>query len=137
MTKTELKVYAQQTYDKAIANHRFVRYERLNTCQAHYVEVGNAVILKSYNTIVAIYNKTVGTLYVFDYYSATTVQHINKFARLLEWDRITYLYKRSDGILEISTGRHRCDEAFFKPSKVEWENLYRFDFSMEITSKWD
>lgn len=136
MTRTELMIYAQQTYDKAILNHKFIRYERLNACQAHYVDTGISVILKSYDTVVAIYNRIIGTLYVFDRYSATTAQHINKFARLFNWDRITYLYKRSDGILEISTSRHICGKAF-KPSKDEWENLYKFDFSMEITSRWD
>lgn len=48
MTRTELMIYAQQTYDKALTTHKFNRYERLYTCQAHYVDVGNSVILKSY-----------------------------------------------------------------------------------------
>lgn len=136
MTRNELKIYAQQTYDKALSTHKFNKYERLNTCQAHYVDVGNSVILKSYSDIVAIFNKTVGTLYVFTYYSVTTAQHIAKFANMLEWDRIAYLYKRSDGVLEKSRdvlGSIR----YFKPSKNEWSNLYDYDFSMEITSLWD
>lgn len=136
MTRNELKIYAQQTYDKALSTHTFNRYERLNTCQAHYVDVGNSVILKSHNDIVAIFNKNVGTLYVFTHYSVSTDNHIAWFADMLEWDRITYLYKRFDGVLEKSRdalGGIRC----FKPSKNEWQKLYDYNFSMEITSLWD
>lgn len=136
MTRRELMIYAQQTNDKALSAHKFNRYERLNTCQAHYVDVGNSVILKSYNTVVAIFNKCVGTLYVFDYYSATTQQHISKFANMLDLDRITYLYMRSDGILEK---KRYClgNSGRFKPSKEAWKSLYEHDFSMEITTRWD
>ena len=136
MTKTELKIYAQQTYYKAVSTHKFNRYERLNTCQAHYLDVDNSVILKSYNTIVAIFNKNVGTLYVFDYYSATTQQHICKFAKMLDWDRITYLYERSDGVLE-KTLSYASEVLNFKPTKEEWKNLHDYDFSTEITTRWD
>lgn len=136
MTRNELKIYAKQTYDKALSTHKFNRYERLNTCQAHYLDVGNSVILKSYNTIVAIFNKTVGSLYVFDYYSATTQQHISKFANMLDWDRIVYLYKRSDGILEKRVNSLGRVEGF-KPPKFAWEALVKYDFSMEITNRWD
>lgn len=137
MTRTELKIYAEQTFDKAVSLHKFNRYERLNTCQAHYVDVGNVVILQSYSSIVAIYNKIVGTLYVLDYYSATTQQHISKFANMLGWDRIAYLYKRSDGVLEK---RYNCLDGtydYLKPFKKTWENLVKYDFSMEITNRWD
>lgn len=136
MTKTELKNYAQQTYDKAVSTHKFNRYERLNTCQAHYLDVGNSVILTSHSTIVAIFNKTVGTLYVLDYYSATTQQHISKFAKTLDWDRITYLYKRSDNVLEKGIDP-KGRVVGFKYPKSSWEILYKFDFSMEITNRWD
>lgn len=137
MTRNELKIYAQQTYDKALSTHKFNRYERLNTCQAHYLDVGNSVILKSYDTIVAIFNKTVGSLYVFDYYSATTQQHISKFAKMLDWDRISYLYKRSDSVIEK---RYNCLDGtydYLKPFKKSWENLVKYDFSMVITNRWD
>lgn len=137
MTRTELMIYAQQTYDKALATHKYNRHERLNTCQAHYVDVGNSVILKSYNTIVAIFNKVVGSLYVFDYYSATTQQHISKFAKMLDWDRISYLYKRSDSVIEKRYNFLDGTYDYLKPFKKSWENLVKYDFSMVITNRWD
>lgn len=83
-----------------------------------------------------MFNKTVGTLYVFDYYSSTTQQHIRKFSEMLEWDRIIYLYKRSDGVLE-KMRYYLGSNGYFKPYKHEWVILYDHDFSMEITTKWD
>lgn len=136
MTRIELMIYAQHKYDMALSKHTFNTYERLKTCQAHYVDVDNSVILKSYDTIVAIFNKRVGTLYVFNYYSATTVQHINKFADMLNWDRITYLYKRTDGVLEKRRNYLDWSIDYLKPFKKEWENLVKYDFSMAITYKW-
>lgn len=136
MTRTELMVYAQQTYDTAISNHRFIRFERLNKCKAHYVDCGTAVILKSYDTVVAIYHRRTGTLYVFDRYSTTTVQHVSKFIKMLKVYRITYLYERSDGVLEIVLP-YTQEVVWFKPTKQEWKNLQDYDFSMEITNRWD
>lgn len=135
MTRTELMIYARQEYDKAIANHTYKVYSQLNYCQAQYVDTGSSVILKSYNTIVAIYNKYVGTLYVFDYFSNTSQKHISKFAELLAWDRITYLYMRSDKVLEKSRYCNKTDT--YKPITGEWTNLFKHDFSMVITNRWE
>lgn len=135
MTRTELMIYAQQEYDKALSKHTYKEYNRLNNCQAHYVDTGKAVILKSYEKVVAIYNKMVGTIYVFDYFSNTTQQHIRKFSELLAWDRITYLYMRSDKVLEKSRCCNKVD--FYKPITNEWTNLFKHDFKMEITNRWN
>lgn len=136
MTRMELMIYAEHKYDMALSKHTFITYERLNSCQAHYVDLGSSVILKSYDTIVAIYHRKTGSLYVFNYYSATTSQHISKLAKKLRVFRIVYLYERSDGVIEkMMPGS--SDELKYKPTKQEWKNLHDFDFSMEITSKWD
>lgn len=116
-------IYAQHKYDMTLSKHTFNTYERLKTCQAHYVDVGNTVILKSYDSIVAIFNKRVGTFYVFNYYRATTVQHINKFADMLNWDRTTYLYKRSDRVLELRRNFLGWCIDHYKPSKEEWKKF--------------
>lgn len=136
MTRIELMNYAQQTYYKALSTHKFNRYERLNTCQAHYIDIGNVVILKSYNTVVAIYNKTVGSLYVFDYYSVTTQSHISKFVHMLDWDRIVYLYKRSDNVLERYLGSNGMLKEY-KVSGIARYKLETVDYSLEITNRWD
>lgn len=136
MTRTELMIYAKQEYDKALARHTYKEYSCLNQCQACYVDTGTAVILKSYDTIVAIFNKQVGSLYVFNYYSATTVRHICKFASMLEWDRIVYLYKRSDSVIEKFYNAYgQVKER--KIGKNYWDTLLDCDFTVYVTNRWD
>ena len=52
--------------------------------------------LRSYNTIVALYNTYTDTVYVLGYWSSTTAQHIAKWIRRLDAQHIYYLYHRSD-----------------------------------------
>ena len=52
---------------------------RVHKCQAWFKDYGVYVALKSYNTIVAIYDKSERILYSFGRYSRTTYQHIRKF----------------------------------------------------------
>lgn len=135
MTRTQLMIYAQQEYDKALSKHTYKEYARLNKSQAYYVDTGIAIILKSYDTIVAILNKQNGSLYVLNYYSATTAQHIYKFANMLFWDRIVYLYYRRDRIAERYVDEDKRIKDF-KISKALWDNLIQNDFSMSITNRW-
>lgn len=55
--------------------------ERLYFCKAWIINTDNSdfIILQSYSTIVAAYQRTTGILWVFDHYSNTTSQHIAKF----------------------------------------------------------
>ena len=102
MTKTELFEQCEKHfYDSHI--------KPLNRCQADYTDIvifddSTAwIILRSYSTIVAAYSCASGTVYVRDYYSATTVQHVTKFMQKISTDyditRVAYLYKRSDNIV--------------------------------------
>ena len=78
--------------------------EGIGKCQAvifHYDQCEEDLI-RSYYTIVGIYNRRTATLFVFDYYSKTTIQHIYKAAKILNPMRITWLYRRSDGIIELA-----------------------------------
>ena len=52
---------------------------RVHKCQAWYEEIGNFIVLQSYDTIVAVYSKSERILYSFGRYSMTTYQHIRKF----------------------------------------------------------
>lgn len=53
---------------------------RINRCNAYYsTESACLVWIKSYDKIVACYDKVTGTLYSFGRFSATTYQHIRKF----------------------------------------------------------
>ena len=79
--------------------------ERLKSCQA-WVKTGyltlpngdttGCYMLVSYTTYVACIIPNTKTMYVFDYYSATTSQHCAKFFREYCARRVCYLYKRSD-----------------------------------------
>lgn len=107
--------------------------ERINYCKAFIYEVTpNFYIVISYNTPVAVYVKITGTLYVFDFYSATTQQHIRKAAEKLDVMRFTYLYQRSDKYVEIARdGRANS----LRPFKEEWQNIIDSDYSLVIGEK--
>ena len=72
-----------------------VRWIPLNYCQASYAFTrGHYAVLKSYNTIVAVTDVYTGYCYDFSRfvygYTATTAQHICKFAKHFDADRLTY-----------------------------------------------
>ena len=62
---------------------------RLYYCTAWIIkpDFSDFLILQSYSTIVAAYQFSTGILWVFGYYSATTVQHVAKFRN---WIRYKY-----------------------------------------------
>lgn len=59
------------------------RWERVRQTSAYYLETkynnNYILVLKSYSTIVAIYNKTKCKLIICGGYSQTTTKHINEF----------------------------------------------------------
>ena len=63
--------------------------ERLNYCKAWIIhpDFSDFLILQSYSTIVAAYQRSTGILWVFDHYSTTTAQHVAKFCN---WIRYKY-----------------------------------------------
>lgn len=68
-------------------------WDRLNSCQAWYIKVGNVTLLKSYYTVVAaIWDSDPTTCYDFSRivygYTATTSQHISKFCDKFNADKI-------------------------------------------------
>ena len=62
--------------------------EQLYSCKAWiiYSTQSDFVILRSYNTIVAAYQRTTGILWVFDFYSNTTASHIAKFRNWIRYE---------------------------------------------------
>lgn len=125
MTRTELITM--------ISNAKSVKSERLAKCSAYTIlaelDNGRAVdILQSYETRVAVFSRRTGTVYAFDYYSQTTTQHIYKFSKLLRADRITWLYDRSNHVIETNL----CGGNSFRASKKVRENLVKCDYSCEI-----
>lgn len=74
------------TFMNGIHDLTIARTERLNYCKAEicycdYTEFFKCspILLRSYSTFVAVYIPTTDRLFVFDYYSNTTTQHIAKF----------------------------------------------------------
>ena len=55
--------------------------KRLYYCKAQiiYPDFSDFLILQSYSTIVAAFQRTTGILWVFGHYSTTTAQHVAKF----------------------------------------------------------
>ena len=91
MTKTELSHITRAAY---VRNMYTDSEHRLNRCQAWYYtdEDLNAVALRSYRSIVALYWG--GVVWEFDRWSSTTTQHVRKFASLMDAPVVS-LYSRS------------------------------------------
>lgn len=74
------------TFMNGIHDLTIARTERLNYCKAEFCYCDyseffkcSPILLRSYSTFVAVYIPTTDRLFVFDYYSVTTSQHIAKF----------------------------------------------------------
>lgn len=114
-------------------NYHRMYERRLFTCTAWYYDYGNVIILKSYNTYVAVYMKNISTLYVFDYYSATTSQHVSKFIKIVNPIYVTYLYRRSDRVIERAYSKVN-GVSEWKLKKSEYDLMKECDFSTYIIS---
>lgn len=131
MTRTELKKYAEKLYDSTRVG--WPQYTRMTEHSEIYFFPGlKCGILKSYNSIVGIYSRTTGTFYAFGIYSNTTVKHIYKAVKMLDAMRITWLCVRSDRRID----QYVDGSGYFKANKLELDNLIKYDWSMEIETKW-
>ena len=75
-----------------------VCFKRLYTCKAIivHVEYTEWLVLKSCEKVVAAYQVSTGILWVFDFYSHTTAQHVAKFCKWLQNDyNICWNYQRT------------------------------------------
>ena len=64
------------------------KIEQLYSCRARILTIDNSdfIILQSYLTIVAAFQRSTGILWVFGHYSTTTAQHIAKFRTWLYYE---------------------------------------------------
>ena len=83
-TRKELTGAVISEYNRAASGH----FEQLYNCKAWILNSDNSdfIILQSYSTIVAAFQRTTGILWVFDYYSNTTSQHIAKFRNWIRYE---------------------------------------------------
>lgn len=84
-TRKELSEAVIGEYNRAVNGH----CEQLYSCKAWVFmpDHSDFIILQSYTTIVAAFQRSTGILWVFGFYSNTTVQHVAKF---LNWVRYKY-----------------------------------------------
>lgn len=79
-----------------------LNWKPLLYCQAEYAETADIIVLMSYTTICAIYDKHRGALYVCGYYSPTTQQQIAKFInnvlRMYDFKMCVYSYLKSNNV---------------------------------------
>lgn len=131
MNRTELKEYAEKLYKNL--EYGRVQYNKVTEhSEIYFFPFLNCDILRSYNSVVGIYSRTTGTFYAFGTYRNTTVKHIYKAAKMLNAIRITWLCVRSDRRVE----QYVDGSGYFVANKLELDNLIKYDWAMEIESKW-
>jgi hypothetical protein len=83
-TREEFSNAVISDYNRAVKG----QVEQLYSCKAWIINPDNSdfIILKSYSTIVAAFQRTTGILWVFDHYSNTTSQHIAKFRNWIRYE---------------------------------------------------
>lgn len=104
-TREELSDAVIKEYNRTVKG----QIEQLYTCKAWVFMPDNSdfIILRSYSTIVAAFQRTTGILWVFDFYSHTTAQHIAKFRNWLRYEfRTGWNYPRKVNLYNDSrTGK--------------------------------
>lgn len=83
-TRKELADAVIDEYNRAVKGH----CKQLYSCKAWIFTPDNSdfIILQSYTTIVAAFQRTTGILWVFGFYSNTTSQHIAKFRNWIRYE---------------------------------------------------
>lgn len=93
-TRKELSEAVIGEYNRTVKG----QIEQLYTCKAWVYMPDNSdfIILQSYTTIVAAFQRSTGILWVFDFYSHTTAQHVAKFRNWIRYEyRTVRLYNDS------------------------------------------
>lgn len=83
-TRKELTDAVIVEYNRAVKG----QCKQLYLCKAWIFTPDNSdfIILQSYTTIVAAFQRSTGILWVFDYYSHTTASHIAKFRNWIQYE---------------------------------------------------
>ena len=61
-------------------NKYYLNWKKFRNCSACIADNGDNIVLLSYRTIVALFDKESKTVFARGRYSATTYQHVSKFA---------------------------------------------------------
>lgn len=104
-TRKELLDAVISDYNRTVKG----QVEKLYYCKAWVFMPDNSdfIILQSYSTIVAAYQRSTGILWVFDYYSHTTSGHVAKFRNWIRYEyRTGWNYPRTVNLYNDSkTGK--------------------------------
>lgn len=84
MTRTEI-IKSVTFMINNYSDYPYIKSDRLYYCKAWTMQsrYSKWILLQSYNKIVAAYDKNTEILFVFNYYSVTTAQHVSKFRKWL------------------------------------------------------
>lgn len=104
-TRRELEDAVFSEYNRVVKG----QVEQLYYCKAWVYMPCNSdfIILQSYSTIIAAYQRTTRILWVFGHYSNTTSQHVSKFRKWLRYEyRTSWNYPRKVNLYNDSkTGK--------------------------------
>lgn len=100
-------------------------WKPLYRCSAEYLETNHLIILKSYWTITAVYNKEDLTVYSFNSYSATSNQHLRKFCKKVGAEYLVKLYKDSTKCLDEDLVTYSFS---YFPKRYAWDTIIEQDF---------
>ena len=116
-TRKEIADAVISEYNRAVNG----QCEQLYSCKAWIIMPDNSdfIILQSYSTIVAAFQRTTGILWVFDFYSNTTASHISKFRNWIRYEyqtgwnypRVVRLYNNSKTGKRAAQKNHNDDFA--------------------------
>ena len=83
-TRKEIADAVLNEYDCVLGSH----IQQLYNCKAWIFmhDYSDFIILQSYTTIVAAFQRTTGILWVFGFYSNTTSQHVAKFRNWIRYE---------------------------------------------------
>lgn len=121
MNRTEL-IEKVRDYASKFHDHD---WKKLYKCSAEYLDTPHMIILKSYWTITAVYDKKDLTVYSFNSYSATSNQHLRKFCKKVGAEYLRKLYKDSTKCLEedLVEYKYSCH-----PNSSAWKTIISQDF---------
>lgn len=83
-TRKEIADAVLNEYDCVLGSHTQQLYNSKAWIFMH--DYSDFIILQSYTTIVAAFQRTTGILWVFGFYSNTTSQHVAKFRNWLRYE---------------------------------------------------
>ena len=107
-TRKELADAVISEYNRAVRG----QIEQLYYCKAWIFMPANSdfLILQSYSTIVAAFQRSTGILWVFGFYSHTTASHIAKFRNWLKYEFCPVSVKRVNLYNDSRTGKRAAQK---------------------------